>query len=280
MQEFSDKTAPHQIPFEAFGLELRFCTNSPELLAQVQSMLPPGWRRRPRSAKQARVGLLAEGDDVYSIYHDSVCTHDAPGREYALMVLETQLSTHIARESSGFVAVHAGVVADGDRAIVMPGLSFSGKTTLVRALVEAGAVYYSDEYAMLDEAGRVHPYARPLSFRPPEGRPVDLRAEELGGVAGTEPLPVGMVIVTRYRPGGEWRPRQLSAGAGVLATLEHTIPAEERPEQAMRVLRRAIDGARRPRRRARARRMQLAGRSARATSCAAAVLILRGCQTA
>ena len=33
------------------------------------------------------------------------------------------------------------------------------------------------------------------------------------------------------------------AGAGVLATLEHTIPAEERPEQAMRVLRRAIDGA-------------------------------------
>ena len=52
-----------------------------------------------------------------------------------------------------------------------------------------------------------------------------------------------MVVVTRYRPGGEWRPRQLSAGAGVLATLEHTIPAEERPEQAMRVLRRAIDGA-------------------------------------
>jgi hypothetical protein len=39
---------------------------------------------------------LAEGDDVYSIYHDSVCTHDAPGREYAPMGLEMQLSTHIA----------------------------------------------------------------------------------------------------------------------------------------------------------------------------------------
>ena len=33
-------------------------------------------------------GLARGGDDVYSIYHDSVCTHDAPGREYALMVLE------------------------------------------------------------------------------------------------------------------------------------------------------------------------------------------------
>ena len=59
--------------------------------------------------------------------------------------------------------------------------------TLVRAVVEAGAVYYSDEHAMLDEVGRVHPYARPLPFRPPEGRPVDLRAEALGGVVGTEP---------------------------------------------------------------------------------------------
>jgi hypothetical protein len=46
----------------------------------------------------------------------------------------------------------------------------------------------------------------------------------------------------RYRAGSEWRPQRLSAGAGVLATLEHTIPAEERPEQPMRVLRRAIDG--------------------------------------
>ena len=169
MQEFSDKTAPHQIPFEAFGLEMRFCTNSPELLERVQPMLPPGWRRRPRSAKQTRLGLLEEDDDIYSIYHDATCTHDAPGREYALMMLETQLSTTSPRESPDFVAVHAGVVADGDRAIVMPGMSFSGKTTLVRALVEAGAVYYSDEYAMLDEAGRVHPYARQLSFRPPTG---------------------------------------------------------------------------------------------------------------
>ena len=243
MQEFTDKTAPHQIPFKAFGVEVRLCTNSAELLERVQSMLPPGWERRPRSSSQIRLGLLEEDNDIYSIYRDAVCTHDAPGGEYALMMLEMQLSSLIAIEAEDFVAVHAGVVADGDRAIVIPGMSFSGKTTLVRALVEAGAVYYSDEYAMFDEEGRVHPYARLLSFRPPDGRPVELNVEELGGVVGTEPLPVGMVLATRYRPGAEWEPNQLSAGAGVLALLEQAIPAESRPEQTLRVLRKAVEGA-------------------------------------
>jgi hypothetical protein len=72
---------------------------------------------------------------------------------------------------------------------------------------------------------------------------VDLAVEQLGGVAGTEPLPVAMVILTRYRPGGEWEPRRLTAGAGALALLEHTIPAQKRPEQTLRVLRKMMGGA-------------------------------------
>ena len=50
---------------------------------------------------------------------------------------------------------------------MIPGSSFSGKTTLVRALVDAGAVYYSDEFAALDETGRVFRYAKWLSVRRP-----------------------------------------------------------------------------------------------------------------
>src|SRR3954454_547841 len=243
MQEFSDKTAPYQIPFRVYGLDMRFCTNSPELLELAEPLLPPGWERRPKTSEQKRVGLLEEDNDVYSIYNDAICTHDAPGQEYALMMLEMQLAAHIAIDATDFVAVHAGVVADGDRAIVIPGLSFSGKSTLVRSLVQAGAVYYSDEYAMLDEDGRVPPSARKLSFRPPDGQPVDLAVEELGGVAGTEPLRVGMVAVAHYSPGGEWRPRELSPGAGALAMLEHAVPAESRPSQTLRVLKKAVTGA-------------------------------------
>jgi hypothetical protein len=243
MQVFNDKTAPYQLPFEAYGIHVRVCTNDPELLDEIQPVLPPGWDRRPRSAAQHRIGLLAEEHDVYSIYHDTVCVHDAPGREMALMMMHMQLEGYVALNSPDFVFIHAGVVGIGGRAVVLPALSFSGKTTLVAALVQAGATYYSDEFAVLDEAGLVHPYARRLSLRVDGAPAVPHAIEDLGGVAGAEPLPVGIVAATRYVPGAEWDPQALSLGAGALAVFEHAVPARERPEQALRVIKKALNSA-------------------------------------
>jgi hypothetical protein len=244
MLTFDDKTAPYQIAFEAYGTELRICTNSPELLADVEEMLPASWGRRPRSSKQHRLGLLDESNGFYSIYRpDDACIHDAPGREYALTMLESQIQGHIALNATEFVFVHAGVVAADGRAIVIPGYSFSGKTTLVRALVGAGAVYYSDEFAALDETGRVLPYSKRLTVRRPNEGADDYTVEQLGGVAGVEPVRMGLVVATQFRPGSRWLPRRLSPGAGALAMLEHAVPAQDRPEQTLRVLKKAVDGA-------------------------------------
>jgi hypothetical protein len=124
----------------------------------------------------------------------------------------------------------------------MPGSSFSGKSTLVRALVEAGAMYYSDEYAVLDSTGRVHPYPRPLSYRPPFEATIQYQPEELGGVAGRDPIEVGLVVATHYRSGADWDPRELSPGASALSLLENTIPAQERPEQSLQYVSRAASG--------------------------------------
>ena len=74
-------------------------------------------------------------------------------------------SYYVAEEARRGVFVHAGVVGWKGRALVLPGKSGAGKTTLVAELIRAGATYYSDEYAVLDERGRVHPYARPLAVR-------------------------------------------------------------------------------------------------------------------
>jgi hypothetical protein len=117
------------------------------------------------------------------------------------------------------------------------GRSFTGKTTLVQALVQAGAAYYSDEFAVLDQSGRVQPYARPLSIRSADGRQTRLTpVAQLGGQAGIEPLPVALVIVTAYRPGAAWRPRRLTPGQTLLALMDNAIAAQGDPAHSMPIL--------------------------------------------
>jgi hypothetical protein len=140
--------------------------------------------------------------------------------------------------------VHAGVVGWRGSAIVIPGKSFSGKTTLVAELVRRGAVYYSDEYAVLDRRGRVLPFAKPLSIRTPGVHGSgDQPVQELGGVAGTRPLPVGVVAVTEFRSGIRWRPRTMTPGEGALSLLANTVAARSQPARAIEVLRQAVPAA-------------------------------------
>src|SRR4029077_6709070 len=79
--------------------------------------------------------------------------------------LATHAEFFVAERAPDHLFVHAGVVGWDGGAIVMPGASFAGKTTLVQAWLGAGATYYSDEFAVLDRTGRVHPFTRPLSIR-------------------------------------------------------------------------------------------------------------------
>jgi hypothetical protein len=129
------------------------------------------------------------------------------------------------------------------RAIVIPGRSRSGKTTLVAELVRAGAAYLSDEFAVLDARGRVHPFPKTLSIRGDGGCDVHVQrksAEDLGGVRGQEPLPVGLVVLAQHRRGAAWRPETLSAGQAVIEMLAHTVPARLRPAESLRALERAV----------------------------------------
>jgi hypothetical protein len=131
------------------------------------------------------------------------------------------------------------------KAILIPGSSFSGKTTLVKHLVAAGARYYSDEYAVLDGRGRVHPYPRPLGLRSQDATITEkIRVEDLGGASGSKPIPVGLIVATSFKSGATWRPRKLSAGKGVLELLSHTVSARRRPQLALTTLPKVAANAR------------------------------------
>jgi hypothetical protein len=169
-----------------------------------------------------------------------------PDLSLLLDVLESELQLYVAEHARERVFVHAGVVGWKGRALLLPGRSFAGKSTLVEALVRAGATYYSDEYAVLDQEGRVYPYARRLGFRWRGGRPPRrCTAEELGGRRGVTCLPVQLVVVTRFQPGASWRPRSLAAGQALLELMSYTIPAQTYPERVVDALRQVTSRARR-----------------------------------
>ena len=112
------------------------------------------------------------------------------------------LRLRVAENASDRVFVHAGVVGWNGRAVLIPATSFKGKPTLVAELIRSGAADYSDEYALLDSSGFVHPFPRNLSLRGLGRLPESsVPPEDLGGTVGREPVRVGAVLFTEYLEG-------------------------------------------------------------------------------
>jgi hypothetical protein len=231
------------IAFEAFGVRIGVTTHPAELLDSVVALLPPGSRTCPPTAVDISFGILAEDDGSYRFTREDSPVVGGVDLHFALLLLDGQIRISVGLHAPNRIFVHAGVVAHEGRAIVLPGLSFAGKTTLVVALIRAGATYYSDEFAVLDEHGLVHPYAKSLSIRDGERAQHDHEIESFGAIAGAEPLRIGAVVFTKYRAGAEWEPTRLSPARGALAMLEHTLPALTRSEETITTIKRALEGA-------------------------------------
>jgi len=239
----------------SFGVRVGLRTTDAAVLPGMEATLPPGWK--PSSSplvphlfslveggarSSARVGTSPRR--LWVLYEGGVRVARHRDLENVLRGLESCVRLTVAEEAPRRVFVHAGAVGWKGRAIVVPGKSFSGKTTLVSELVKAGATYYSDEYAVLDGRGRVHPFPAPLSVRAPgsfqgEKRPLDAPGATIGG----RPLPVGLVVAARFSEGARWRPRRLSAAEGALEMLANAVAARKRPEAVMSAIRAAMSDA-------------------------------------
>lgn len=226
---------------EAYGVAFEVQVDDPRLRSAVRARFPPGWRTTQRPAAVLLSLVHEAGSPGMSVRTEGRLLARRLTHPQALDVLESELQLSVARMARPEVFVHAGVVAVKGRAILVPGRSGAGKTTLVRALVDAGATYYSDEYAVLDGQGRVLPYARRPSVRMRRGRK---ERHPVPRGRGRRPVPVGLVVETRYRARARWSPVALSAGERVLVLLANTVPARDRPAEVLAVLARAAEHAR------------------------------------
>ncbi len=229
---------------EAYGVAIEVTVSNTRLWPQVQSVLPPAATPADPHTVLGRFTIGEPGDGVFNVTLDDELIAGGLEMEVALGVLDAQIRALVAANARDWVFVHAGAVASGERALLLPGASFSGKTTLVAALVRAGATYYSDEFAVLDQDGQVHPYPKPLSIRLADsGGTRETTAQELGASVGARPLPVNLIAITSYSPGASWRPEQRPATAGALALLSNAVPARERPQQSLHAVRQAAADA-------------------------------------
>jgi hypothetical protein len=231
---------------KSYGLRVGIRSNDRAVLDRVLELLPGEWARadleivdRVYSILSGGVGPRANVKRFNLLYGDHVQLARSLDRESLFDTFDSDLRIFVAEFAKRRVFVHAGVVGWKGRAIVIPGRSYSGKSTLVAELVRAGASYYSDEYAVFDAHGRVHPFSKPLELRD-EGlyKQSKVELKDLGGHPGTKPLKVGLVLMTQYRNGAHWRPRKLTAGKAVLEMLFNTVSARRNPERALATLER------------------------------------------
>ena len=248
--ENSLSSPSHEFFFESYGVRVKVEASTAELISEAE-----------RTARRALVENLVELDEP-----DAEHTFKILSGESGTLFLERDgerisfddryqrffkffdslLRITVAEYAVGRVFVHAGVVAKAGKAIVMPADSFSGKTTLVSELVKAGAEYYSDEYAVLDEAGLVHPFARDMSVRYLNGQTVAEKQgsiASIGGRVGSTPIPIGLVLLTKYEEGADWKPERLTPGQGMLEMIPHTIPRLADTALALKVLNTAVSDA-------------------------------------
>jgi hypothetical protein len=232
---------------EAYGVRVGVRANRRELLDKLLAILPNLWKHSSAPSVERLYSLelgrarASRTRRSYLLYEDEQIIANSEDLSWVLDTFDRQLKIYLAEMAHRRVFVHAGAVGWRGKAIIIPGRGFSGKTSLVAELVRAGATYYSDEYAVLDDKGRVHPYAAPLEIRQPGShQQVRCKVEEIGGVSGTKPLPVGLVVVSRYKPAERWRPRLLSAGQSILELLNNTVPARRKPEAVIATLKTAV----------------------------------------
>ena len=152
---------------------------------------------------------------------------------------ESALRALFVKEARGYHFVHAGCVGWRGRAIVVPGFSRAGTSTLVRALVDRGATHYSDAFALFDRRGRVHAFPAALRLQTSEGAGRRMSRER----EACAPLPLGLVVQTAYYEGAEWRPQPLAPAETVLALMPHAARANVEPAAVKSVLARAASFA-------------------------------------
>lgn len=153
--------------FDALGWGFRVSSDDPRVVDHVERLYRGLGDAAPAGVHEYFVGPPDGGDPGDARVRLTFSgDHVGSGEDAAhLMATLVHDVNRRALESTTLLAAHAGGVACGDAAVVMPAHMESGKTTLTAGLVRAGFAYFTDEAVAFDwETLAIVPYAKPLSI--------------------------------------------------------------------------------------------------------------------
>jgi hypothetical protein len=238
--------------FTSHGAHISIRVTEPAVLVPVKLRLPPG-SREVEETGQEQLYSLAVGDEtgpagmnrLHLLFRGNSLVSASYKLEAVLGALESELDREVAVQAAPqWVFVRAGVVGWHGRAIVIAGAPQSGTSTLTAALLRAGSNYYSDQYAVFNSEGRVHPFARPLWLcTGASGCPVRYRAEELGAKPAVQALPVGVVVLARYCQGARMQLAPLTPSVAPRELMAETVCARSHPAAALMAIQNATESA-------------------------------------
>jgi hypothetical protein len=231
----------YSILFSAYGVKIRFNADDKTLFEEANKIC--------REALLGRIQDLPPNGQEDIVYDFRLVEEKVEcelfgeirgpfnDRSVFALFLNSSVRAQVAARSKDWVFIHAGVVEWRGKAIVIPGRSFHGKTTLVSELLRSGATYKSDEFAILSMDGLIHSFERDLAVRVNGSKPsVPIAPEDFGSTRSTVPIEAGMVVFGNYVPGSDWNPTRISVGNGILAMIPEILSISLNTEFALKVL--------------------------------------------
>lgn len=233
------------LAFVSHGVRLGIRVNDAAVMDRLPAFLPPGSVPSTSAVVHDLYSLIVGSNGPRSnvrrynlLYEGSARLARTMDLEQVFEALQEHLHLLLAIRAPRRLFVRAGVVGWRGRAVIIPGDHAPGITSIVSALVRAGATYYSNMYAVLDTRGRVHAYPTPLADGAAQA---PLRTPR--SPTRRKPLPVGLIAVVTGEPGPSRPSRELSSAQAALALLRHTVASRVRPAFALDVLGRSVSGA-------------------------------------
>jgi hypothetical protein len=216
----------------AFGCSIRIENACPEIHDALERyILPPLPRNGFRPSPEAVILKIARVDGRYHLTVNEMEAGSETDRAELLMAVLKAIDETVIYRLQTLKAVHAGAVVFENRAILIPGSTHAGKSSMVAELLRRGAKLLSDEYALIDKEGMAHSYPRPLLLRDSRLQQSPVLPAELGAEFAREPVPVGWIMALEYGPESKWGVRKVSQSEALMILLRNTPhPMTKSPE--------------------------------------------------